>query len=142
MGSFGVCPACQTEKPLQTHHWIYEPERTVELCRACHMSIHRNMTVEEQAKATEMDNWKDDALAELVALHRYERDRRVPVDTVEIKSFYNIPWDDARILGAYIERYAGCSHVYIDGSGHCRDCGKFVGYETGTRACTSDERRS
>jgi hypothetical protein len=130
MGSYGVCPACQIEKPLQTHHWRYrEPERTVEICHACHMRIHRNMTVEEQAKATDMESWIDDALAELVALHRRHRQRRTPVDPVEIKALYDVPFADGRILGAYVERYADCRHTYQHGTGNCRDCGAFVGFD-------------
>ena len=128
-----TCPLCLSERDhLETHHWTYEPERTVELCHMCHIyGLHEGMKAHEQAKENGGDWWTA-AVAELVRLHRANRDADEPIRPEALRELYNVPMSAPEIYAAYVDRYAGCRHVYVDGTAHCRDCGKFIGYESET----------
>jgi hypothetical protein len=79
------CPVCgSSESGLDEHHWQYEPECTVKICRQCHTRVHQGQwsqygkqiigwqAQEKLAEAwrkeyrVEFKSWHDIALANLV----------------------------------------------------------------------------
>lgn len=98
------CPLClQPAKPdFDYHHWSYDPHIGVALCRECHMGVHRDMTATEQANASWSGDWVDDALGELVRLHREHRavDADAGIEPEVLAVRYNVPYSTDRIRRA------------------------------------------
>lgn len=63
------CPVCGALDPeFDFHHWDYENDTGVCLCRDCHDYIHDGKTATEQSRQTGQD-WRVQARERLVRLH-------------------------------------------------------------------------
>jgi hypothetical protein len=64
------CPICAAEalpdKVFDFHHWDYETDCGVQICRDCHEYIHRGKTVTEQEELPDVDNWETDSIARMI----------------------------------------------------------------------------
>jgi hypothetical protein len=91
------CPLCRRHcDQLEFHHWSYDPEIGVSICRDCHNHIHggekgRVSIQENRAEYYGFDGWHDYALMNLI-----ERDiRYLENDVLPIKPLGDRPgWDD------------------------------------------------
>jgi len=68
------CPLCHETKEkteLDFHHWDYETDTGIHMCRACHEKIHGGKTATEQSEdAPHGAGWETVALANLKKLHK------------------------------------------------------------------------
>lgn len=76
-----VCPCCHSVTDLEPHHWSYEPEVTIGLCRSCHLYIHNNRRVREQG-----DDWQQECIERLAML-----DAMNGGASGDLRDRYNIP---------------------------------------------------
>jgi hypothetical protein len=63
------CPLCRTMAMLEFHHWSYDPEIGICLCRRCHDDIHSGRRMSHQQNLAEslgQDSWLKMALDTLV----------------------------------------------------------------------------
>lgn len=87
------CPSCG--KHLEAgkfdfHHWDYENDTGVVLCRECHDYIHKNSPTESKLKYTDGE-WKKDAIKRLVGRAR----ENGQLMGYSITQRFNIPVNDA-----------------------------------------------
>lgn len=93
-----TCPLCykQVESP-DFHHWRYDNEVGVSVCRSCHNVIHRHNTVSIQKELADelgADCWQELAVRNTAGRYNKNTDS----DRVYIKHFIydmNIPFSDA-----------------------------------------------
>lgn len=124
------CPLCgipaADHEELDYHHWSYDPEIGVSLCRDCHTTIHNDRRAVDQAALSPTGEWRDDAFAELVRKHRRVRTGDFPQDDLEdfeaIAVRYNIPFPSDRIERAYKRKFAYCDHEVARADGRCDHC--------------------
>lgn len=114
------CPLCRTAassyEDLDYHHWSYDPDIGVALCRDCHTTIHRDQRAREQAALSSTGDWRDVALAELVRQHRRHRSVNNPAMAAgfeEIAVRYNIPYAPDRIERTYDREFRDCDHTIV-----------------------------
>lgn len=121
------CPLCTaTDCELDFHHWKYDPDVGVALCRECHETIHENMRARDQSSFSRSGKWVDRALAILVRRHRLSRGLPgADASFWEIKHRYNIPFSAERIESAYNQRYGDCDHEYVKPP-NCEHCGEII----------------
>jgi hypothetical protein len=71
------CPICgQPDNgaiEFDFHHWDYDTDQGLQLCRKCHQHAHRYMTVRQQREHERVDDWKEDAARRMI--NRLERKR-------------------------------------------------------------------
>lgn len=64
------CPVCEQPDTggsrFDFHHWDYDTDRGLQLCRDCHLHAHRGGTVQEQRVMDSVDDWRVDAASRLV----------------------------------------------------------------------------
>jgi len=84
-----LCNCRSTE--LVFHHWSYQPDVGVEICRSCHEYLH------EDGDATPMNDpkWVENAVKRLIDRHLCVHGR--PESAAHIIEKYNVP-DGAAIL--------------------------------------------
>jgi len=121
------CPLCSAKDvELDFHHWEYNEDIGVGLCRGCHQTIHEGMRASEQSSWSQTGEWEDRALAELVRCHKLYRGMPGSDASIwEIKTRYNVPFPIERIKSAYQRRYGDCDHEYVCPP-HCEHCGEIV----------------
>jgi len=76
------CPVCGDVKDLEPHHWSYEPEITIDICRDCHKFIHDDKRVREQS-----DDWQEECVRRIAVLDVMHND----LETEDYREKYNIP---------------------------------------------------
>ena len=96
------CPCClELREQHDRHHWTYPREDGsdvgVYLCRACHMAVHGDHRVAVQRRRSHTSDWRDDALARLIARHRAIWGTLPPGG---MAGWYTIPVARSRILHA------------------------------------------
>jgi len=88
------CPLChekKEKKELDFHHWNYESDTGVHLCRGCHNDIHDGQTVSEQTNAAgEGETWKDLVFENLISFHK-EHHSKPPLSWSAFAVRYNLP---------------------------------------------------
>jgi len=97
------CPLCgEKSDSLDTHHWEYDPEITVQLCRSCHDHIHASLLMPDNTRVSTQTRgfggdteWQD--IAYQRALKRYERIHGIVDDWEVFWDRLNIPDRDWRV---------------------------------------------
>lgn len=89
------CPICLDE-PVEFHHWDYENNQGVYICRPCHNAIHDGGARPGDSMGA---SWLDAAISNLIELH-LERGR--PPDPNAICELYNIPFENIGIVGSQL----------------------------------------
>jgi len=95
----GFCPLCRKiDYELEFHHWDYETDRGVKICRRCHTFIHDEKTAYEQRqdvlKGSSLNGWLSAAIMNLILRDMFFNSKNVKE--------YNKRRDYAAYLG---ERY-------------------------------------
>jgi len=70
--SASVCPLCMTVSPqnIDFHHWDYDRDIGVHLCRDCHNQLHDGKRAREQTRdSPDGESWHVDAANNLIGLH-------------------------------------------------------------------------
>jgi len=90
------CPLCHSTKhmdELDYHHWNYQWDVGIHLCRECHNGLHDGKRAREQtAEATGDESWKVAALENLRDMHRKEHGEIS--SWVRFFDMYNLPSRD------------------------------------------------
>ena len=80
----------QDAESIDFHHWDYELDVGVRLCRECHESIHDGLRARDQTEmAPEGETWKVDAGLNLINTH--EHIHGVADSWDDVFERYNIP---------------------------------------------------
>jgi hypothetical protein len=87
-GAGSCCPLCLDEEDLDFHHWDYENDIGIHICRRCHNMIHDGKRAREQTKGS-VGTWHADAVNNLIRLHEYTHGRVTCWDRFFER--YNIP---------------------------------------------------
>jgi len=92
--STSVCPLCMTTSPrnIDFHHWDYERDIGVHLCRECHNSLHDGKRAHEQTREhPDGESWRVQASSNLVNMHKDIHGRPESWDCFFER--YNLPED-------------------------------------------------
>lgn len=66
-----ICPICTIDyydAEIDFHHWDYEENVGVNICRDCHMKIHRGKRIRDQVKEPGVDDWRSDSIDTALSL--------------------------------------------------------------------------
>jgi hypothetical protein len=105
-----TCPLCRSDATLEFHHWDYDRDIGIELCRDCHNAVHggadgRVAIQQNRAEYYGAENWHVPAignLAERDIKHLPESELNITQDLEfevyweYLKDRYNLP-NEARI---------------------------------------------
>lgn len=89
-----ICPLCLTLSPsnIDFHHWEYENETGVYICRECHNRIHDGKRAREQSRdLPDGETWHVPAGNNLVAIHEDNHGKAESWD--DFFDRYNLPED-------------------------------------------------
>lgn len=87
-----VCAVCETFQRLDFHHWDYDRDIGIHICRECHTDIHDGKRARDQTKdAVGGGDWRTRAGMNLIELHEDEHGR--PDSWRNFTNRYNIPTD-------------------------------------------------
>jgi len=92
-----TCPLCLASQPLNIdfHHWEYENDTGVYICRDCHNRIHDGKRASEQSREQPgHKTWHVAAASNLVAIH--EDMHGEPESWRDFADRYNLPVEDPR----------------------------------------------
>jgi len=91
-----ICPLCLTSVPrnLDFHHWEYENDTGVYICRDCHNRIHDGVRASKQSREQPGDKtWHMAAVNNLISIH--EETHGKPESWCDFFDRYNLPVEDA-----------------------------------------------
>lgn len=106
------CPLCHTSKDedeLDFHHWNYQENIGIHICRDCHTEIHDGLRASEQTKrAPENEDWRFESLTRLIKLHKETHDGVSSWE--ELAWRYNVPSEYKWILERVLTMADGTSN--------------------------------
>jgi len=87
-----TCPICLETGGLDFHHWDYERDIGIHICRECHTHIHDGVRARDQTEMAPGDEtWRVDAMLNIIGLHETNHGRADSWD--QFFEWYNIPGD-------------------------------------------------
>lgn len=92
-----ICPLCLTSEPrnVDFHHWEYENDTGVYICRSCHNRIHDGKRASKQSRDQPgNETWHVAAASNLMAIH--EDIHGNPESWRAFADRYNLPVEDPR----------------------------------------------
>lgn len=94
------CPICLETAALDFHHWDYDRDIGIHICRDCHTELHDGVRARDQTEAAPGDeDWRVDASNNLIGMHESRHGRADSWD--EFFERYNIPKDVAVFTNIY-----------------------------------------
>lgn len=87
---YRACPLCGDDdffESMHYHHWDYENEAGIHLCRSCHSKVHGGETVSKQREKGDSDDWIQLAVRNLLEEHKENFDS---VIDCPVRERYNI----------------------------------------------------
>ena len=145
-----ICPACGRSAPtdgLDFHHWDYDDDIGVGLCRECHLDIHEGVKASKQSGFAGGGEgaWKKRAIP--ILWHKYAP--RTPSSSLEhelleFKFRFNIPKQTGFIksLVASWDWNVSCAHEYTvphnQNYSTCEYCKTIIEHSQPPRGCMAD----
>jgi len=88
----GKCAFCESEGRLDFHHWDYDRDIGINICRVCHNYIHEGKRARVQtSEAPKGEDWKVAVINRTVGLHEQLNGRSD--SWADFFTRYNIPHD-------------------------------------------------